>query len=64
MVAVVPLGGAIGYDITVILVGMRGSRPALSTTSWCIFGVPWPVPCSAPQGGGGEGMCTHSAGRV
>ena len=42
-------------DITVILVGMRGRRRALSTTSWCICGVPWAVLCSAPQGGGGEG---------
>ena len=42
-------------DITVILVGMRGGRRALSTTSWCICGVPWAVLCSAPQGGGGEG---------
>ena len=42
-------------DITVILVGMRGGRRALSTTSWCICGVRWAVLCSAPQGGGGEG---------
>ena len=42
-------------DITVVLVGMRGGRRALSTTSWCICGAPWAVLCSAPQGGGGEG---------
>ena len=40
-------------DITVILVGMRGGRCALSTTSRCICGVPWAVLCSALQGGGG-----------
>ena len=33
MVAVVPLGGAIGVAITVLLVGMRGGRRALPTTS-------------------------------
>ena len=42
-------------DITVILVGMRGRRCALPTTSRCIRVVPWAVLCSAPQGGGGEG---------
>ena len=42
--------------ITVILVGMRGGRCALPTTSRCICVVPWGVLCSAPQGGGGEGM--------
>ena len=29
--------------ITVILVGMRGGRRALPTTSWCISAVPWAV---------------------
>ena len=43
-------------DITVILVGMRGGRCALPTTSRCISVVPWAVLCSAPQGGGGEGV--------
>ena len=42
--------------ITVILVGMRGGRRALSTTSWCISAVPWAVPCGALRGGGGEGV--------
>ena len=42
--------------ITVILVGMRGGRCALPTTSRCISVVPWAVPCSAPRGGGGEGV--------
>ena len=42
--------------ITVILVGMRGGRCALRTTSWCISAVPWAVPCGALRGGGGEGM--------
>ena len=42
-------------NITVILVGMRGGRGALSTTSWCICGARWAVLCSAPQGRGGEG---------
>ena len=42
-------------DITVILVGMRGSRCALPTTSRCICVVPWALLCSAPQEGGGEG---------
>ena len=42
--------------ITVILVGMRGGRRALPTTSWCISAVPWAVPCGALQGGGGEGV--------
>ena len=40
-------------DITVILVGMRGGRRALSTTSGCICDVPWAALCSAPHGGGG-----------
>ena len=44
------------YDITVILVGMRGGRCALPTTSRCISVVPWAVLCSALQGGGGEGV--------
>ena len=42
--------------ITVILVGMRGGRRALPTTSWCISAVPWAVPCDALRGGGGEGV--------
>ena len=42
-------------DITVIVVGMWGGRRTLSTTSWCICGVPWAVLRSAPQGGGGKG---------
>ena len=42
--------------ITVILVGMRGGRCALTTTSRCNSVVPWAVPCSALRGGGGEGM--------
>ena len=42
--------------ITVILVGMRGGRRALPTTSWCISAVPWAVPCGALRGGGGEGV--------
>ena len=33
--------------ITVTLVGMRGGRRALPTTSWCISAVPWAVPCGA-----------------
>ena len=42
--------------ITVTLVGMRGGRRALPTTSWCISAVPWAVPCGALQGGeGGRG---------
>ena len=40
--------------ITVILVGMRGGRCALSATSRCISVVPWAVLCSALRGGGGE----------
>ena len=40
--------------ITVFLVGMRGGRCALPTTSWCISAVPWAVPCGALRGGGGE----------
>ena len=43
-------------DITVIPVGMRGCRCALPTISWCISVVPWAVLCSAPWGGGGEGV--------
>ena len=42
-------------DITVILVGMRGGRCALLTTSRCISVVPWAVLCSALRGGGGRG---------
>ena len=42
--------------ITVTLVGMRGGRRALPTTSWCISAVPWAVPCGALRGGGGEGV--------
>ena len=41
--------------ITVILVGMRGRRRALPSTSWCISAVPWAVPCGALRGGGGRG---------
>ena len=41
--------------ITVTLVGMRGGRRALPTTSWCISAVPWAVPCGALRGGGGGG---------
>ena len=43
-------------DITVILVGMRGGRCALPTTSRCISVVPWAALCSALRGGGGEGL--------
>ena len=42
--------------ITVNLVGMRGGRRALPTTSWCISAVPWAVPCGALRGGRGEGV--------
>ena len=42
--------------ITVTLVGMRGGRRALPTTSWCISAVPWAVPCGALRGGGAEGV--------
>ena len=42
--------------ITVTLVGVRGGRRALPTTSWCISAVPWAVPCGALRGGGGEGV--------
>ena len=42
--------------ITVILVGMRGGRRALPTTTWCISAVPWAVPCGALRGGGEEGV--------
>ena len=42
--------------ITVILVGMRGGRRALPTTSWCISAVLWAVPCGALAGGRGEGV--------
>ena len=42
--------------ITVILVGMRGCRCALPTTSGFISVVPWAVPCSALRGAGGEGL--------
>ena len=37
------------------LVGMRGGRRALPTTSWCISAVPWAVSCGALRGGGGGG---------
>ena len=42
--------------LTVVLVGMRGGRRALPTTSRCISAVPWAVPCRALRGGGGEGV--------
>ena len=42
--------------LTVILVGMRGGRCALPTTSRCISVVPWAVPCTALRGRGGEGV--------
>ena len=42
--------------ITVILVGTRGGRCALPTTSRRISVVPWAVPCGALQRGGGEGV--------
>ena len=48
--------------ITVILVGMRGGRRALPTTSWCISAMPWAVPCGALRGGGGEGGRGWGAG--
>ena len=41
--------------ITVIMVGMRGGRRALPTTSWCISAVPWAVPRGALRGGEGRG---------
>ena len=41
---------------TVILVGMRGGRCAVPTTSWCTSAVPWAVPCGALRGGRDEGM--------
>ena len=56
MVAVVPLGEPSEPDITDDLVGMRGGRCALPTTSWCLSVVPWAVLCSALRGGGGEGV--------
>ena len=43
-------------EITVILVGMRGGRCPLPTTSRCISVVPWAVLCSALRAGGGEGV--------
>ena len=48
-------GDPLESDITVILVGMRGGRCALPTTSRCISVVPWAVLCSALRGGGGGG---------
>ena len=50
--------------ITVTLVGMRGGRRALPTTSWCLSAVPWAVPCGAlreGRGGGGGGPDVASA---
>ena len=47
------LGEPSESDIAVILVGMRGCRRARPTTSQCIGGVPWAVPCGARGGGGG-----------
>ena len=64
VVAVVPLGGAIESNITVILVGMFGGRCALLTTFRCIFVAPWAALCSAPwggRGGGGEGLAMATA---
>ena len=49
-------GEPLESDITVILVGMRGGRCALPTTSRCISVVPWAVLCSALRGRGGEGL--------
>ena len=49
-------GDPLESAITVILVGMRGGRRALPTTSLCISAVPWAVPCGALRGGGGEGV--------
>ena len=49
-------------DITVILVGMRGGRRVRSTTSYCISGAPWAVPCSAARRGGGEGRVGWRSG--
>ena len=49
-------GEPLESNITVNLVGMRGGRRALLTTPRCICVVPWAMLCSAPQGGGGEGM--------
>ena len=39
-------------DIAVILVGMCACTRARPTTSQCIGGVPWAVPCGAGGGGG------------
>ena len=50
-----PCGEPSESDITVTLVGMRGCRRARPTTSWCISGVPWAVPCGAVFGGRGGG---------
>ena len=51
-----PSGEPSESDITVILVGMRGGRCALFTTSRCISVGPWAVLCSALRGGEGEGV--------
>ena len=48
-------GEPLESNITCILVGLRGGRCALLTTSRCIRVVPWAVPCSAPRGEGGRG---------
>ena len=48
-------------DITVVLVGMRGGRCALLTTSGCIGVVPWAVLCSAPRGEGVGGRWWRQA---
>ena len=61
VVAVVPLGEPSESDIAAILVGVRGCRRARPTTSQCISGVPWVVPCGA-WGGGGAG-CGCGSGR-
>ena len=53
MVAVDPLGGAMGVRHPVILVGMHGGGCAPPITSRWICVVSWAVLCSAPQGGGG-----------
>ena len=53
-------------DITFFLVGMRGGRCALPTTSYCFSVVPWAVlrravPRGGGKGGGGGGSAAASA---
>ena len=46
------------------LSGVRGCRPACPTTSQCVGGVPWVVPCGGGEGGGAVAVVPGNHGPV